>query len=129
MRYHICIGFPKTIILPEKEMHVIYTNHALKQMQKRGIKKSYPSLKIQPQEVIEVRTKDNVNCTSLLIRKELNEKTDIVISVKINSPNTCTIITMWKNNKEDHHNELNEKLYDLPDNYNSREIDFIYAGI
>lgn len=127
MRYHVCLGFPKTIVFPT-EVNLIYSRHAIMRKQENKVKLKSKKLKIELSEIIEVRTEDNKKARSILVRKKLNDKKDVLLSLRLGKKH-ATVITLWVNNVGDHHATLNESKYDLPDNYNSREIDFIYAGI
>ena len=128
MRYHKNIGFPKSIVIPKKKLLLVYTHHAIEKYKNGDIYPIVTHLKIELKDVIEVRTKDNVKCTSLLVRKKLDKRRDLTLSIKP-FEKYAVVITVWVNNKKDKHKTLDRSKYDLPDNYNSKEIDYIYAGI
>jgi hypothetical protein len=112
MRYHRELGFPKTIILPQNPLYLIYSKHATVRYGENALNFNLKKIKIKLEDIIEIRTKDNIKCSSLLVRKKLDSNRDIILSLKI-SIKKAVVITLWVNNKKDNHKTLNKNLYDI----------------
>ena len=111
MRYHKDLGFPKTIVLPTNQLYLIYSKHATVRYGENALSFKLKKIKIKLEDIIEIRTKDNITCSSILIRRKHDRNRDIVLSLKI-SAKKAVVITLWVNNKGDNHKTLNKNLYD-----------------
>jgi hypothetical protein len=132
MKYHKDIGFPKSLILPNGKLRLIYTHHANEKSESifgdaKIMHSLFDYIYAYKYWIIEATTDDNVTCKSFVTRYRVT-LFDIVLVVKILTDHTGLVLTVWDNNKGDNHETLDKSKYDLPDNNNSKEIDLIYAG-
>lgn len=125
MRYHKYVGFPNSIIFPEKIIHLTYfTDHA---KEKIGTIKKFPTaIMVSLDTVIEIETKDDVTIKKAVIRQPYTSKKDIIIALKIRKDRKqATVISFWLNNDDDQHETLNKSKYDIPKEHHSRSLEEI----
>jgi hypothetical protein len=127
MKYHKDLGFPKTLKFPDYVIDLTWSFHAIRKAFKTGIGVTSVLLGVDQKYVVEVETYDNKEINSVVLRMPWNEHHDLCFSIRL-FYKTGVVKTIWVNNKKDNHETLDKSKYDLPDNYNSKEIDLIYGG-
>lgn len=129
MKYHRAIGFPKSLILPEGKFWLVWSDHAYLKFQSLFDSLSVPKYEtVNADTIIEIHTKNDVDCENFVTRTVFTETEDVITCFKLIGKKRLLVISFWMNNKDDNHETLDKSKYDLPDNYNSKEIDFIYGG-
>ena len=130
MKYHKEIGFPKSLIFPKYLVHLHWTDHACDKMNSFGLAGGkLLKTHIYKKDTIEVEVNDKTGIiTDIVVRLPYSQKYDIAFALSITKTKHAVIKTVWLNNKKDQHKTLDRSKYDLPDNYNSKEIDKIYGG-
>jgi len=115
MIYHRDIGFPKTLVIPEVTVSLGYTRHAQERKNESYKLMVVPTVvKIQPSNVVEAHTDDNINITKVLVRINYNKTQDMLLVLQpILEKGLAKVITLWVNNKRDVHKTL-KKQYDKP---------------
>lgn len=117
MRYHKSIGFPATLIIPDKEVYLGYTKHAKKRKKRPGqfeIKKVPSRIKINKKNIIEITTDNDVNSEIVLIKHPYTKHKNMIMVLQLTSKKNATVITFWINRKKDKHSSLNTNLYNKP---------------
>lgn len=115
MVYHKNIGFPKTLVIPDVILSLTYTKHAKERKDESYNLMVVPSVvRLQPSNVIEVHTEDNINIKKTLIRIKYTQTQDMILVLEpLFDQQAAKVITLWVNNKKDHHKSL-KKQYDTP---------------
>jgi len=127
MKYHKKTGLPNSIFIPDWWIHLIYSLHAVEKLREYKVTNEPVKIKLTKENIVELTTINNTAIESAVVRLLYNDEKDIIISLLL-FRRTAVIKTVWLNNKVDDHETLDKSKYDIPDNYNSKEIDQIYAG-
>lgn len=120
MNYHIDIGFPKTLVIPERLVNLSYTKHALDRRQRDEKKeqlKVLPSIvRLKAENIFEVHTNDDINCTKVLMRTSYDYSRDMILVLELYAEDTekAKVITFWLNLKKDKHKNFKTDRYDIP---------------
>ena len=118
-KYHVSIGFPSTIAIPETKVKLFYTPHALSRRKREGEKflKTIPRyIKINNDIIQEIHSIDDIHCKKIVVRLDYDDNRDIVLVLEPQSKNWSNVVTLWLNKKKDRHKTLNKTNYDIPTN-------------
>lgn len=130
MNYHIKIGFPDTLVIPEKTVYLTYTQHALNRRQRYDNEKKLmiiPSFVVLKKEnIFEVHTEDDVKCTKVLVRTSYDRYRDITLVLDLliapeAGKERARVITFWLNRKMDIPSDFKEGRYDIPKNKSTND--------
>jgi hypothetical protein len=127
MKYNKAIGFPDSIFIPKYKIHLFYSNHATDKINQFGMCKYPIDIQLTIENIVELDTVDGKKIDNVVVRLPYNNTEGIVLSLML-FKRTAVVKTIWLNNINDTHQTLDKSKYDIPDNYNSKEIDQIYAG-
>jgi hypothetical protein len=113
MLYHRDIGFPESLRIPTGTRALWYSTHAKQRFEGKYkgnlILPSY--IKITSENVIEIATKNNIDCDKIVVRTNYDDRKDMCLVL---IPNKGKVVTIWINNKDDKHESLNKEKYNTP---------------
>jgi hypothetical protein len=112
--YHYKLGFPKDFMAPRRLFDLRYTKHAQQEAQREEHGTFAPpgSLNTREALLVQIVLDPNGRLVQATWRVQYDEDWDVVLVV---DPDRATVVTCWKNHRDDDHPNLDWTRYDLPE--------------
>jgi hypothetical protein len=116
--YHKTVGFPDTIIIPNRIFNLGYTNHARNRAKQR-VKGAFAVLptfvRLTNENLIEIHTDDNKFIKKAVVKLHYDKTRDIVLVLDIKFPQKkAVVVTLYYNLKNHSFDTLDKTKYNKP---------------
>lgn len=116
--YHKTVGFPKSIVIPDRIFHLGYTNHAKERARDRvkGVMVLPSIVRLTRENLIEIHTDDNKFIKKAVVKLCYDKKRDIVLAMEIRyQEKKAVVITLYYNKKNHSFETLDKTKFTIPD--------------
>lgn len=116
--YHKTIGFPESIIIPNRIFNLGYTNHARNRAKERmkGVFRVLPTfVRLTPENLIEIHTDDNRYIKKAVVKLHYDTNRDIILVLDIKYPQKkAVVVTLYYNAKNHSFETLDKSKFTKP---------------
>jgi len=114
--YHTAIGWPDTIIIPERTFKLKYSKHSEVRAIERGKVRDLPTeIKLTKNNIIEIHTDNNKYIRKVVIKEKYNKKKNLILVLKLKyKTKRAIVMTVYYNDRNDSYQKLNKRKYNKP---------------
>lgn len=114
--YHCSIGWPNSIIIPDRTFKLKYSKHSKERASERGKVRDLPThIKLTKSNIIEIHTDNNKYIRKVVVKEAYNKKKNMILVLKLKYKSKRAIVmTVYYNDRNDSYKRLNKRKYNKP---------------